>query len=38
MQKYVETLAAKLILAGDISTGETIVIDVADDKLEAKVK
>ena len=38
MQKYVETLAAKLILAGDISTGDTIVIDVADDKLEAKVK
>ena len=38
MQKYVETLAARLILAGDISTGETIVIDVNGDKLEARVK
>ena len=38
MQKYVETLAAKLILGGDISTGQTIVIDVADGQLEARVK
>ena len=28
MQKHVETLAAKLILGGEISTGATIVIDV----------
>ncbi len=38
MQKYVETLAAKLILGGEISTGETIVIDVSGDKLEARIK
>ena len=33
IQKTVETLAAKLILAGNISTG-TILIDVDGDKLE----
>ncbi len=38
MQKHVETLAAKLILGGDISTGQTIVIDVNGDELEARIK
>ena len=38
MQKYVETLAAKLILGGDISTGQTIIIDVSDGALTARVK
>ena len=38
MQKHVETLAAKLILGGEISTGATIVIDVEGDALTAKVK
>lgn len=37
VQKTVETLAAKLILSGDISTG-TIVIDVVDNQLVAKEK
>ncbi len=38
MQKHVETLAAKLILGGEISTGETIVIDTEGDNLTARVK
>ena len=38
MQKHVETLAAKLILGGEISTGATIVIDVEGDGLTARVK
>ncbi len=29
IQKYVETLSAKLILSGDVSEGDTIVIDVS---------
>ncbi len=37
VQKTVETLAAKLILSGDISTG-TILIDVIDNQLAAKEK
>lgn len=37
VQKTVETLAAKLILSGDISTG-TILIDVVDNQLAAKEK
>ena len=37
VQKTVETLAAKLILSGDISTG-TILIDVIDKQLSEKVK
>jgi len=35
LQKHVETLAAKLMLQGDIGAGETIVIDAADGKLIA---
>ena len=36
LQKNVETLAAKLILAGNVGRGDTIVIDVADGKLEGR--
>ena len=38
MQKHVETLAAKLILGGEVATGDTIVIDVDGDKLTARIK
>ena len=37
MQKHVETLAAKLILAGDIREGDTILIDVSEGELTANV-
>lgn len=36
LQKNVETLAAKLMLQGDIGTGDTIVIDVENGKLVAR--
>ena len=36
LQKNVETLAAKLILAGNVGRGDTIVIDVVDGKLEGR--
>ena len=36
VQKTVETLAAKLILAGNINTGDDIVIDLVDGKLTAR--
>ena len=38
LQKHVETLSAKLILADEVSGGDTIWIDVKDDKLTARVK
>ena len=38
LQKNVETLAAKLILAGDVGRGDTILIDVKGGKLTAGVK
>ena len=38
LQKNVETLAAKLMLQGDIGAGETIVIDVEDGKLSASTR
>ena len=38
LQKNVETLAAKLILAGNVGRGDAILIDVAGGKLEARVK
>ncbi len=38
VQKNVETLAAKLMLKGDIGAGETIVIDVEDGQLTARSK
>ena len=36
VQKSVETLAAKLILAGDVSTGDKILIDCENGTLVAK--
>ena len=38
LQKNVETLAARLILSGTVMEGDTIVLDVEDGKLVAKVK
>ena len=38
IQKYVETISAKLILSGNIEEGSTILIDVADGKLVGCVK
>ena len=38
LQKHVETLAAKLILEGNIGRGSVIVIDVEDGKLVGRVK
>ncbi len=38
LQKNVETLAARLILAGNVGRGDTIRIDVADGRLKAEVK
>ena len=37
IQRTVETLAARIILKGDIDTGSVIEIDVKDGKLDAKV-
>ena len=37
LQKNVETLAAKLILQGDVLDGDTILVDVKDGKLSAGV-
>ncbi|MBQ7925911.1 MAG: ATP-dependent chaperone ClpB [Lachnospiraceae bacterium] len=38
IQKHVETLAAKLILADQLEAGDTIVIDVQENSLIAKIK
>ncbi|MBQ8877695.1 MAG: ATP-dependent chaperone ClpB [Lachnospiraceae bacterium] len=38
IQKYVETLAAKLILADQVAQGDTIVIKTKDGELAAEVK
>ena len=38
VQKHVETLTAKIILQGDVSAGDTIVITVEDDRLAAKIQ
>ena len=38
MQKNVETLAAKIILGGEIASGSTIDVDVKDDELTASVR
>ena len=35
LQKNVETLAARLMLKGDVGAQDTILIDVADGKLTA---
>ena len=38
LQKTVETLSAKLILAGEVGAGDVILIDVEKGTLEAKRK
>lgn len=38
VQKYVETLAAKLILGDEVKEGNIILIDVENDALSARVK
>ena len=38
IQKYVETLSAKLILADSVEEGDTILIEVRDDALTASVR
>ena len=38
LQKNVETLAARLILAGDVASQDVILIDAVGEKLEARVK
>ena len=38
LQKHVETLAARLLLEGNVGRGDVIVIDVVDGHLHARVK
>ena len=38
LQKHVETLSARLILSGNVEAGSTILIDVENQELVAKVK
>ena len=38
LQKHVETLSAKLILADEVQMGDTIYVDVVDEKLVAVAK
>ena len=38
LQKHVETLAAKMILQGNIRSEDIILIDVEGDKLTARIK
>ena len=38
VQKHVETLTARIILQGDVSSGDTIVITVEGDGLSAKIR
>ncbi|MDO4490670.1 MAG: ATP-dependent chaperone ClpB [Lachnospiraceae bacterium] len=38
VQKYVETLSARLILGGEVHQGDTILLDVQEGKLVAVVK
>ncbi|MCU6762431.1 Chaperone protein ClpB [uncultured Roseburia sp.] len=38
LQKHVETLSAKLILSDAVRAGDIILIDLVNDKLEARVK
>ena len=38
LQKNVETLAAKLILAGNAGRGDVILIDAVDGRLAADIK
>ncbi len=38
LQKHVETLSAKLILADEVRAGDTILIDAGENGLTARVK
>ena len=38
VQKHVETLAARIILQGDVVSGDTIVITMEGDSLTAKIR
>jgi ATP-dependent Clp protease ATP-binding subunit ClpB len=38
VQKHVETLAARIILQGEVSSGDTIVITVEGDSLAATIR
>ena len=38
LQKHVETLSAKLLLADQVQEGDTILIDTEGEKLTARVK
>ena len=38
LQKHVETMAAKLILSGEVSMGDTIELDAKDGDLVASVR
>ena len=38
LQKYVETLAAKLILEGNVAAGDVILLDVEEGELKARIK
>lgn len=38
LQKHVETLAAKLILSGDVGSGDTILIDAVDGQLTGTIQ
>jgi len=38
VQKYVETLAAKIILQGNVTSGDTIVIAVENNALAANIR
>ncbi len=38
VQKYVETLSARLILGGEVHQGDTILLEVQNDQLVARVK
>ena len=38
VQKHVETLAARIILLGDVVSGATIVITMEGDSLTAKIR
>ena len=38
LQNYVETLAAKKILSGDVHTGDTLVLDVENGEFVVRVQ
>ncbi len=38
LQKYVETIAAKVILSGEVGMGDTILIDLEDGRLYGSIK